>query len=105
MIREYTVCSRQQILIASHKAEYFVNIFSGLARTLCLNNASEEVFSDDVKKRMFNEYKSNSCHLQVYSMLEVMRMESLMSENEITSYSDGLTKSVNVFQKLSPQCS
>ncbi|PXF40715.1 hypothetical protein BWQ96_09548 [Gracilariopsis chorda] len=53
---------------------------------------------------VLTEYNSNARQLQVYSILKTLRIEKSMSENEITTSSEGLTKVLSIVEELSPQC-
>lgn len=76
--RDYTVCALQHRLTASQKAEYFVKILDGLARTFFFNNASEDLSYDNIEKLMLDEYNRNARQLQNYSMLRGRRLERLI---------------------------
>lgn len=53
---------------------------------------------------MLIEYNSNTWQLQVFSMLKMLKIETLISENKITKVLEGLTKSATSIEKTSPQC-
>ena len=104
VIRDYLVCAQQHKLSEAQRAEYFVNIFEGPARTFFLNNAQNGMAFEQLANMMIREYNSDARQLHVQGILEGLRLRKFMVEHEITNVSEGLTKLINIIEELTPQC-
>ena len=103
-LRDYNICARQHRLTQSQKADYFVNILDGPARTFFFNNSSESMPFEEMAEMMIGEFNSNSRQLQVYGRLTTLRIERVITENELNSFSEALTKIVTIIEMMTPQC-
>ena len=103
-LRDYNVCFRQHRLSTNQKAEFFINVLSGPARTFFFNNARDDMSFEEKARIMTGEYNSDSRQLQVQGMLETLRLDKHMSEHEVSSSSEGLTQIIDLIERLSPQC-
>ena len=103
-LRDYNVCTRQHRLSARQKADFFINVLSGPARTFFFNNARDDMSFEEMAQMMVMEYNSDSRQLQVQGMLETLRLEKHMSEHEVSSPSEGLTQIIDLIERLTPQC-
>eukprot|EP00171_Calliarthron_tuberculosum_P022283 IDg22283t1 len=83
-------------LSSSQKADYFVNVLEGPARTFLLNNQDPDMTYEQVLDTMKKEYNSDSRQLQVQSTLEGLKLSSFMASHSLASESDGLTKLVRI---------
>ena len=104
-IRVYNVCAIQLQLSEYQKADFFVNVFSGPARTFFFENARNDMTYDDVATLIVQEYDSDARQLQVHSELDNLRLDVHMAEKGITEHSAGLTSVVHEINALTPQCS
>lgn len=59
---------------------------------------------DKLAAMMTKAYDSDARQMQVKSKLETLRLRTFMSENSITEVASGLSKLVNHFTNLAPQC-
>ena len=103
-IRDYNVCARQHKLTPKQKADFFVNVLADPARTFFFNNARDDMTFEQMADMMVKEYNSDARQLQVQGMLETLRLDKYMAEHDISSHSEGLTKLVDVIERLTPQC-
>ena len=103
-LRDYNICSRQHRLSPSQKADYFVNILDGPARTIFFNNAQDDMSFEQMAEMMVAEFNSNARQIQVYGILSTLRISSMMAEHELTSFTEGLTKVVSTIEEMAPQC-
>ena len=103
-IRDYNVCARQHKLSQKQKADFFVNVLADPARTFFFNNARDDMTFDEMARMMVKEYNSDARQLQVQGILETLRLDKYMAEQGLTSPSEGLTKLVDLIERLTPQC-
>ena len=103
-LRDYNVCSRQHRLSTTQKADYFVNLLDGPARTFFFNNARDDMQFEEMAEMMTKEFNSNARQIQVYGILSKLRINSIMTEHELTSFTVGLTKIVSMIEEMAPQC-
>ena len=54
-LRDYNVCARQHRLSARQKADFFINVLSGLARTFFFKNARDEMGFEEMARMMVRE--------------------------------------------------
>ena len=94
----------QQQLSPVQKASFFINAFSGPARTHFFQNADHNMTYDTLCELMRKEYDSDARHRAVQSELEKLRIEKFMYERDITAISQGLTSFVDQINSLAPQC-
>lgn len=59
---------------------------------------------DEMACMMIQEYNSDARQLQVQGRLDTLRLDKFMAEHLITSHSEGLTKIVDLIERLTPQC-
>ena len=104
VLRDYSICARQHKLTHSQKADYFVNVLDGPARTFFFNNARNDMTFADMANMMLREYNSDARQLHVQGRLEGLRWQEFMLEHDITNPSDGLTNIINVIEELTPHC-
>ena len=81
-----------------------MNALDGPARNFFYNHFKDDWSYDAISDLMRNEYDSDARQLQVQNALENLRLQRFMSEKEIASASEGLTKVVDHIEKLSPEC-
>ena len=62
-LRDYNVCSRQHRLSTKQKADFFINVLSGPARTFFFNNARDNMSFEEMARMMTGEYNSDSRQL------------------------------------------
>ena len=103
-LRDYNVCARQHRLSIRQKADFFINVLSGPARTFFFNNARDDMSFEEMARMMVREYNSDSHQLQVQGMLETLRLDKHKSEHEVSSPSEGLTQIIDLIERLTPQC-
>ena len=103
-IRDYNVCARQHNLTTKQKADFFINVLADPARTFFFNNADDNMIFDEMARMMIREYNSDARQLQVQGRLDTLRLDKCMAEHQITSHSEGLTKIVDLIERLTPQC-
>ena len=103
-LRDYNICSRQHRLSPSQKADCFVNILDGPARTFFFNKAQDDMSFEQMAEMMVAEFNSNARQIQVYGILSTLTISSMMAEHELTSFTEGLTKVVSTIEEMAPQC-
>ena len=94
LLRDYEACAHQHRLTPAQKAEYFMNVLEGPARTYLLNKYAQGMAYEHVVQLMRREYDSDSRQLQVQSTLECLNLDTFMSTRSLNTHSDGLTKLV-----------
>lgn len=103
-LRDYEACSDQHQLTSWQKAEYFLNILEGPARTFLLEHRVPEMSYDEIAELMRRKYDSDSRQLQIQSTLECLNFDTFMSEKSLASHSEGLAKLVEDIEQLTTQC-
>ena len=91
-LRDYNVCARQHRLNARQKADFFINILAGPARTFFFNNARDDMGFDEMAPMMSGEYNSDSRQFQVQGMLETLRLDKHMSSMRYQSLPKALRR-------------
>ena len=104
LIQYYYACARQHRLTAVQKADYFMNVLEGPARTFLLNHYKPGVSYNQVCELMNREYDSESRQLQVHSTLDGLNLDVFMSAQSLTTHSEVLNKIVGQIELLTPQC-
>lgn len=79
LIRDYEACAHQHRLIPCQKAEYFMNIVEGSARTFFLNPYSPSMTLKEVCNIMIQGYDSDSRQLQAQYTLEGLKLDNFVS--------------------------
>ena len=103
-LRDFNVCVRQHRLSDRQKADLFINVLAGPARKFFFNNATDTMNFEEMAKMMVLEYNSYARQLQVQGRLETLRLERHMSEQDVSSPSEGLTQIIDNLERLTPQC-
>ena len=101
-LRDFNVCARQHRLSNRQKADFFINVLAGPARTFFFNNATDTMDFEEMAKMMVLEYNSDARQLQFQGRLETLRLH--MSEEDVSSPSKGLTQIIDIIERLTPQC-
>ncbi len=83
---------------------FFVNILADEARRFFLTNARFQMTFSQIKQLILEEYNLNSRQIQVRRMLQSIRMDSFMVENQLSSSSAALAKMAEHINHLAPQC-
>ena len=104
VIRDYDVCAMQQALRPKQKAEYFINVFSGSARDFFFDNCTTSMNYIELVQVMLSEYDSDARQLEAQSELEMLSIEKIMREEDVTSLNVGLDRLVTRVNNLTPQC-
>ena len=104
LLRDYETFASQRRLIGSQKADYFVKVLEGPARTFFLNFYAPGMTYEEIFEKIQREYNSDSRQLQVQSTLEGLRLNTFISIHSLTSESEGLNKMVEYIERLAPQC-
>ena len=102
--RDFNFRARQHRLSDRQKADFFINVPAGPARTFFFNNATDTMDFEEMAKMMVLEYNSEARQLQVQGRLETLRLERHMSEQDVSSPSEGLTQIIDILERLTPQC-
>lgn len=90
-------------LVPETKSDFFVNVLADHAWNFFFYNARDEMTFDEMAAMMIKEYNSDARQLQVRSTLENLRLDKYMAEHEISTQSEGLTRLVELIERLAPQ--
>lgn len=85
-------------------ADNFINIIDGAERLFFINNLSPNASFLKMKRIVMDVYDSNPRQIQVKGKLDLIRLIRLISEEEISAYTKGLTKLVQIIEQLAPKC-
>ena len=103
-LRDYNGCAPQFRLNAGQKADLFINVLAGLARTFFYNNARDYMGFDEMAAMISGEYNRDSRQLQVRGLLETLLLDNQMYEHGVSSPSGGLTHIIDLLELFTLQC-
>ena len=75
-LRDYNVFSRQHRLYTTQRADYFVKLLDGPARTFFFNNARDDMQFEEMAEMMTKAFNSNARQIQVYGISK-LRISSI----------------------------
>lgn len=106
MIRVYKLLTDQLQLSDTRKVLFFVNILKESTMTLSLKNITDKMNLSQIKFLMLHEFDSADRQKEAQRRLHRLRLQSFMTESDITDDSIGLS---NIFAyiynlSLSPKC-